>query len=124
MIFQLKLELESLSPQFHWLGGLIFIILWPALASCVSLGLNLRETVKNLNNLPQIPGRLESVSIGRAFEVFVDYAHTPDALEKTLLSLKELDPEELFWFSVVEEREMLRRELRWERSLLIILITQ
>ena len=63
-----------------------------ALASCVASGLNFRETAKNLKELPQIPGRLESVSTGRAFEVYVDYAHTPDALEKALQSLKELDP--------------------------------
>ena len=81
-----------------------------ALASCVSLGLNLRETVKNLNNLPQIPGRLESVSIGRAFEVFVDYAHTPDALEKTLSSLKELDPRRIILvFGCGGERDVEKR---------------
>ena len=57
-----------------------------ALASCSAVGLNVRETINNFKHLPQIPGRLESVSSGRAFEVFVDYAHTPDALEKTLLS--------------------------------------
>ena len=59
------------------------------------MGLNLREAVANLAALPQVPGRLESVSEGRAFHVFVDYAHTPDALENALESLRELDPRRL-----------------------------
>ena len=62
-----------------------------ALAAGVNMGLNLREAVANLAELPQVPGRLQSVSDGRAFSVFVDYAHTPDALENALATLKELD---------------------------------
>lgn len=66
-----------------------------ALAAGVGMGLNLRETVAHLAELPQVPGRLESVSEGRAFGVFVDYAHTPDALENALQTLKELKPRRL-----------------------------
>lgn len=38
---------------------------------------------------PQIPGRMERVSLpdGCDFDVFIDYAHTPDALERVLRSL-------------------------------------
>ena len=66
-----------------------------ALAAGVGMGLNLREAVKNLAHIPQVPGRLESVSDGRAFDVFVDYAHTPDALENALGTLRRLDPRRL-----------------------------
>ena len=37
-----------------------------------------------------VPGRLEKVSNDNGRSVFIDYAHTPDALEKVLLSLKPL----------------------------------
>lgn len=42
-----------------------------------------------LESCPQIPGRMEKVRTDRDFEVYIDYAHTPDALAraiKTLLS--------------------------------------
>jgi len=63
-----------------------------ALAAAASLDLNLREAVRNLEDCPQIPGRLQSVVDRGPFRVFVDYAHTPDALENVLNTLKELKP--------------------------------
>ena len=41
-----------------------------------------------LENLTGAPGRLERVGEVRGASVIVDYAHKPDALEKTLLTLK------------------------------------
>jgi UDP-N-acetylmuramoyl-L-alanyl-D-glutamate--2,6-diaminopimelate ligase len=43
------------------------------------------------NGLPRLtgaPGRLESVECGQDFIALVDYAHTPDAVEKVLSSLR------------------------------------
>jgi len=66
-----------------------------ALAGATACGLNLREAVANLAQAPQVPGRLESVAVRRPFRVFVDYAHTPDALENALVTLRELSPRRL-----------------------------
>jgi UDP-N-acetylmuramoyl-L-alanyl-D-glutamate--2,6-diaminopimelate ligase len=64
-----------------------------ALAAAHALCLNLRESVTNLKNAPQVPGRLERVTENATrFQVFVDYAHTPDALENVLRTLKALRP--------------------------------
>ena len=43
-----------------------------------------------LENCPQVPGRMERVASPKPidFEVYIDYAHTPDALEKAMLALK------------------------------------
>ncbi|MGD0229429.1 MAG: UDP-N-acetylmuramoyl-L-alanyl-D-glutamate--2,6-diaminopimelate ligase [Syntrophorhabdales bacterium] len=38
-------------------------------------------------SLAGVPGRLERVATDRGFHVFVDYAHTPDALQKTMETL-------------------------------------
>jgi UDP-N-acetylmuramyl-tripeptide synthetase len=40
-----------------------------------------------LSSLKGVPGRLERIRTDRAFRVFVDYAHTPDALEQTMKTL-------------------------------------
>ena len=42
---------------------------------------------------PQVPGRLEAVPAKRQFQVFVDYAHTDDALLNVLKTLRELSPQ-------------------------------
>lgn len=34
-----------------------------------------------------VPGRLEKVETGKGFDVFIDYAHTPDGLEKVINSI-------------------------------------
>ena len=43
-----------------------------------------------LNAMRPVPGRLESVTLGQDFGVFVDYAHTDDALKNVLTTLREI----------------------------------
>src|SRR6266513_2055538 len=66
-----------------------------ALAAANALGLNLREAILSLSKTPQVPGRLQAVPAKRQFQVFVDYAHSPDALANVLKTLRELDPRRL-----------------------------
>lgn len=57
-----------------------------AIGVCLAKGYRLEEVTKHLNTFPQVRGRLERVGS----HIYVDYAHTPDALEKVLSSLFEL----------------------------------
>src|SRR5947208_771638 len=66
-----------------------------ALAAAEALGINVRSAVLSLAKAPQVPGRLEVVPAKRQFRVFVDYAHTPDALGNVLKTLRELQPHRL-----------------------------
>jgi len=66
-----------------------------ALAAANALGVGLREAVVGLAKSPQVPGRLEMVPAKRQFQVFVDYAHTPDALLNVIKTLRELEPRRL-----------------------------
>ncbi len=66
-----------------------------ALATTATLGLELRAAVAALASSPQISGRMERVPAKRSFQVFVDYAHTDDALRNALNTLKELHPTRL-----------------------------
>jgi UDP-N-acetylmuramoyl-L-alanyl-D-glutamate--2,6-diaminopimelate ligase len=66
-----------------------------ALAAACSLGINLRDAILSLARSPQVPGRLEAVPAKRQFQVFVDYAHTDDALLNVIKTLRELSPRRL-----------------------------
>lgn len=63
-----------------------------ALVAADGVELNFREAVQNLAHAPQVPGRMESVAENRPYRVFVDYCHTPDALENALETLRGIRP--------------------------------
>ncbi len=60
-----------------------------ALAAARQLGGTMDLLLEVLENFPQVPGRLQRVPNQRNLHILVDYAHTPDALEKVLSSLRE-----------------------------------
>jgi UDP-N-acetylmuramoyl-L-alanyl-D-glutamate--2,6-diaminopimelate ligase len=66
-----------------------------ALAAATLMGVNLRNAILSLSRSPQVPGRLELVPAKRQFQIFVDYAHTDDALRNVLKTLRELKPRKL-----------------------------
>ena len=55
----------------------------------LSIGIKLGDIKSGLEELTSVSGRLESVKTFRPFSVFVDYAHTPDALENVLKTVRE-----------------------------------
>lgn len=61
-----------------------------SLAVAMARGLAVGEAVLKaaVADIPAIPGRLEPVPNARGIQVFVDYAHKPDALEKVLRVLR------------------------------------
>lgn len=58
-----------------------------AFASVAALGYPYADIVEALRTTPQVPGRLERVGEGSP-RIFVDYAHTPDALERVLKAVR------------------------------------
>jgi UDP-N-acetylmuramoyl-L-alanyl-D-glutamate--2,6-diaminopimelate ligase len=66
-----------------------------ALAAAHAVGLDVRNAVLALAKAPQIPGRLEAVPAKRKFQVFVDYAHTDDALLNVVKTCRDLNPNRL-----------------------------
>jgi UDP-N-acetylmuramoyl-L-alanyl-D-glutamate--2,6-diaminopimelate ligase len=64
-----------------------------ALAAVSTSGLNLREAIANMQKAPQVPGRLERVTdTTTRFQIFVDYAHTPDGIVNALKTVRALRP--------------------------------
>lgn len=63
-----------------------------AIAGAHALGVDVREAVLALADGPPVPGRLEAVPGQRNFRVFVDYAHSDDALQNVLKTCRDLNP--------------------------------
>ena len=61
-----------------------------AAAALLSLGLDLDAVRAGLETMPFVPGRLETIPNDRGYKVLVDYAHTDQALEAVLSSLRPL----------------------------------
>jgi UDP-N-acetylmuramoyl-L-alanyl-D-glutamate--2,6-diaminopimelate ligase len=59
-----------------------------AAAVGLAYGLELPKIVRSLEAASHVPGRLERLECGQPFSVFVDFAHTPDALKKCLQTLR------------------------------------
>jgi UDP-N-acetylmuramoyl-L-alanyl-D-glutamate--2,6-diaminopimelate ligase len=83
-----------------------------ALAAAHSVGLDVRNAVLGLAKAPQIPGRLEAVPAKRKFHVFVDYAHTDDALLNVVKTCRDLNPNRLILvFGCGGDRDRTKRPL-------------
>jgi len=61
-----------------------------AIAASEALGVDLPTIGSALASIPVVPGRLEPVGGSGDYRVFVDYAHTDDALDNVLSALKEI----------------------------------
>lgn len=59
-----------------------------ALALLHSAGIDLDMAAHGIGALRAVPGRMEPIDAGQPFDVIVDYAHTPDALERVLAAAR------------------------------------
>lgn len=88
--FVLRAAGEEIALRTHLIGrhniyNILAAASW-ARAEGIALGV-----IKNaVEKFRLVPGRLERLDCPRGFSVFVDYAHTEDALKNILLSLKQL----------------------------------
>ncbi len=80
---QTKLNLATALP-----GRFNVYNMTAAAATAYLLGIELNDIIEGVANLEGIPGRFERVVEGLGYDVIVDYAHTPDALEKLLEAAK------------------------------------
>ncbi|MBQ8830192.1 MAG: UDP-N-acetylmuramyl-tripeptide synthetase, partial [Oscillospiraceae bacterium] len=60
-----------------------------ALAVCDNLGISISDAAENLGKFNGVMGRAEVVPTNRDFTVIIDYAHTPDALENIIKTVRD-----------------------------------
>jgi UDP-N-acetylmuramoyl-L-alanyl-D-glutamate--2,6-diaminopimelate ligase len=91
--FREGVELEIASPL---IGRHNVYNMLSAAACLYAMGYDLEPIRAGFESMRAVPGRLEEVSLSQDFKVFVDYAHTPDALERVLAALRPMTPGRLW----------------------------
>lgn len=70
------------------------------------------QITQGIASLQSVPGRLEHVEAGQPFEVIIDYAHTPDALQNVLSTLREVTKGRLILvFGATGDRDRAKRPI-------------
>ena len=93
-IFDLTTPLETKEIKIRIPGVHTVYNVVACLVTSLTCGLSLDQAIEALLTFNGIPGRLQKVITSRSLKtVFVDYAHTPDALENSLQSLRKIQIE-------------------------------
>ncbi len=80
-IYEIKLNMPAIHNVYNALAA----------ATCAHiLGVNIATIAEGLESLQRVSGRLEKVASYKGADIFVDFAHTPDGLKKSLQALKKL----------------------------------
>ncbi|MBV8275860.1 MAG: UDP-N-acetylmuramoyl-L-alanyl-D-glutamate--2,6-diaminopimelate ligase, partial [Verrucomicrobia bacterium] len=110
--YQLDVKGKSYLVRVPLIGRFNIYNSLAALATSAALGIDIRSSVLALARAPQIPGRLEAVPAKRQFQVFVDYAHTDDALLNVIKTCRDLNPARLIVvFGCGGDRDRAKRPL-------------
>ena len=85
-----------------------------AIGSAIASGVTYDDAVVAVATTPSIPGRMSSVDAGQPFGLIIDYAHTPESLEKVLKLLRSLRPEGklIVVFGSAGERDTIKRPIQ------------
>ena len=60
-----------------------------AATAAAAIGIDVHVVAEGLRTAPPVPGRFEPVHAGQAFDVIVDFAHTPDGLREVLTAARD-----------------------------------
>jgi UDP-N-acetylmuramoyl-L-alanyl-D-glutamate--2,6-diaminopimelate ligase len=107
---QTTLELATALP-----GTFNIYNMTAAAAATYLLGIKLDDIIEGVANLEGVPGRFERVVEGMGYDVIVDYAHTPDALEQLLQAAKEVTKNRVILvFGATGDRDKTKRPIMGE----------
>lgn len=83
-----KVEIKICVPGVHTVYNVV-----ASIAAAITAGVTLKQAISALQDFVGIPGRLEKVKTDKNRNIFVDYAHTPDALLNSLKSIRKIQEE-------------------------------
>ncbi|MBP7088281.1 MAG: UDP-N-acetylmuramoyl-L-alanyl-D-glutamate--2,6-diaminopimelate ligase [Candidatus Omnitrophica bacterium] len=106
--FTLRIFTKTYSVKTSLLGMPNVLNILAAAATLYSLGFSLKKIIEAVASFKPVKGRLEKA----AKDIFVDYAHTPDALEKVFLTLRDIGYERIICvFGCGGDRDRSKRSL-------------
>jgi len=92
----LKTPQEKLKVRLNLPGDFNVENLLAATAICFSQGVSLKAVREACKEVVLIPGRMETIREGQDFQVFVDFAMTPDGYQKLLKTLRKVTKNNLW----------------------------
>jgi UDP-N-acetylmuramoyl-L-alanyl-D-glutamate--2,6-diaminopimelate ligase len=110
--FLLTAGSETIPVRTRMIGTHYIYNCLEAAAVGLAYGIPLATVVRGIESVDYVPGRLERIECGQPFSVFVDFAHTPDALGQVLATLRQVTAGRLICvFGAAGERDRLKRPL-------------
>lgn len=110
--FRLVLGGDSQEIETHLIGRHNISNCLAAATAAMHFGASCSEIASGIEALASVPGRMEQVDCGQPFQVFVDYAHTEDALRRSVRFLRRLTPGRIICvFGAGGDRDRTKRPL-------------
>ena len=95
MRLHLRTPLGAVEVESNLKGGFNCYNILAAFSVGLALEMEPEVICQGIAAVRSVPGRCERISAGQGFEVIVDYAHTPDALDRLLRMARESRPRRL-----------------------------
>ncbi len=90
---EVKTEVETIRALLPVSGRHTIYNIVASAVGAMSFGISLEQSLEAMRHFAGVPGRLQKVNSNSEKIVFVDYAHTPDALENVLNSISQVRSE-------------------------------
>ena len=88
-IVKLLFDSKNFTLKIPLIGHFQVKNLLMAILAVINCGVSVKKIFNQINKIKPVPGRLECIAkLNNNSNIIVDFAHTPDALEKTLIALK------------------------------------
>ncbi len=86
--YTLQTDKEDYDVKFYIPGTFSVYNSLSAITAVCSLGFPVKQVSAAAERAKSVPGRLETVKRGQPYNIIIDYAHTPDGLEKAIAAIR------------------------------------
>ncbi len=112
ILVTLKIPARTLTFKTSLIGKFNVYNLLAVVTAALSLGLQDEFIIDGIESLKKVPGRSERYVLPNGARVFIDYAHTPEALKRMLQALLEFKPKKIILvFGCGGDRDFEKRSL-------------